>query len=68
MVLRGLIEHNLKMLSVANIREVVINISHHAKKIMDCLCNGERYGVTIYYSYEPNPLGTGGGIFKPYHY
>ncbi|WP_304985862.1 nucleotidyltransferase family protein [Coxiella-like endosymbiont] len=64
-----LIEHNLKMLSVANIHEVVINIFHHANKIMDCLGNGERYGVTIYYPYEPNPLGTGRGIFfKPYHY
>lgn len=61
----SLIEHNLIALYNAGVREVVINICHHAKQIMDRLGDGSRYGLTIEYSYEPGePLGTGGGIYR----
>ena len=60
-----LIEHNLCALKQAGIDEVVINVCYHAKKIIECVGDGRRYGLTIEYSYEQNtPLGTGGGIYQ----
>lgn len=61
---KTLIEYNLDLLNHAGIDDVVINVSHHAKQIMDFLGDGSRYGLTIQYSYEPEVLGTGGGIFQ----
>lgn len=61
----NLMEHNLKILRNIGVRGVVINISYHAKQIMDYLGDGKRYKVDIHYSYEKDqPLGTGGGIFQ----
>ena len=60
-----LIEYNLWALKAAGIREVVINVSYQAKKIMDWLGDGRRYGLVIDYSFEEGaPLGTGGGIYQ----
>ena len=62
---KALIEHNLEKLKQAGITEVVINVSYCAKQIIDRIGNGERFGIKITYSYEPDaPLGTGGGIFQ----
>lgn len=61
----SLIEHNLTQLSEAGIEDVVINVCHHARQIIDTLGDGKRYGVRICYSYEKDaPLGTGGGILQ----
>lgn len=61
----SLIEYNLMALHKAGIREVVINVCHHAKQIIDRLGDGSRYGLTIAYSYEKGEvLGTGGGIYQ----
>jgi MurNAc alpha-1-phosphate uridylyltransferase len=60
---RLLIERNFEILRKANIREVVINIWHHAEQIMETLGDGRRFGVNIIYSDErPEILGTAGGI------
>jgi MurNAc alpha-1-phosphate uridylyltransferase len=62
---KSLIEHNLLALYKAGIREVVINVCHHAKQIIDRLGDGSRYGMQLVYSYEAGePLGTGGGIYQ----
>ena len=58
-----LIEHHLEKLAAAGISEVVINTSHLAEQFPAALGDGERWGVSIRYSYEgPQPLETGGGI------
>ncbi len=60
---QNLIEHNVELLAKSGIRDIVINVCHHAEQIMDCLGDGRRYGVSIQYSHEKNhALGTGGGI------
>lgn len=61
---KPLIVHHLLNFAAAGITEVVINISHLAEKIQQSLGNGEQYGVTIQYSYEPIALETGGGIYQ----
>jgi MurNAc alpha-1-phosphate uridylyltransferase len=61
---RALIEHHLLALQSIGVVDIIINVSYHAKQLMEFLGDGEKYGVKITYSYEENgPYGTGGGIF-----
>lgn len=57
-----LIDRQLKYLASAGIKEVAINLHHLGDKIKGHVENGSRYGLKIYYSHEPEILGTGGGI------
>jgi MurNAc alpha-1-phosphate uridylyltransferase len=59
-----LIAHHLINLSAIGIKEIVINISYLAREIMEALQDGKKYGVSIHYSFEPEMLETGGGIFQ----
>jgi len=63
-----LIAHTVAFLRSNGVEEVVINLHHHAKKIMDALGNGERFGLKIIYSFEKTILGTGGGLKKAERY
>jgi MurNAc alpha-1-phosphate uridylyltransferase len=61
----ALIEHHLHALAAAGFGEVVINHSWLGEQIPAALGDGSRYGVAIQYSDEgPEPLETGGGIFR----
>lgn len=57
-----LIEYHLRQLAAADIREVVINVSHLAQQIVDFCGDGVRWGLHIVYSHEVEPLETAGGI------
>ena len=59
---KPLIEYHLEKLAQAGIKEVVINISHLAEQIQKKLGNGDRWGLTIHYSVEPEPFETAGGL------
>ncbi len=59
-----IIEHNLRWLAEYGIHDVLINLHHHPKKIMDALRDGSHLGIRIHYSLEPEILGTAGGIKK----
>lgn len=59
-----LLAHQLRWLSAAGIREVVINLHHLGQQIVDAFGDGHSYGVRITYSLEPELLETGGGIAK----
>ena len=62
---KRLIEYHLEALADAGFREVVINLAHLGEQIRDHLGDGERYGLSIAYSQEPEgALETGGGIFN----
>lgn len=62
---KPLIVYHLERLRDAGFTQIYINTSWLADKIQDRLGDGGRYGVRIHYSYEgPQPLETGGGIFK----
>lgn len=61
---RHLIEYSIDSMIEVGIREIVINVSWHADQIQTVLGHGEKYGVQFYYSYEPEALETGGGIFN----
>lgn len=62
---KPLIVHHLERLRDAGYTQIHINTSWLADKIQGALGDGGRYGVHIHYSYEgPEPLETGGGIFR----
>lgn len=59
---KPLIVWHLERLAGAGYREVVINVSHLAERIVEHLGDGSRFGLSIGYSREPEPLETAGGI------
>ncbi|TVT86737.1 N-acetylmuramate alpha-1-phosphate uridylyltransferase MurU [Pseudomonas sp. H3(2019)] len=59
-----LIEYQLRALAAAGFSEVVINHAWLGQQIEDYLGDGSRYGLSIQYSPEGEPLETGGGIFR----
>jgi len=62
-----LIVHHLNRLAAANIRDIVINVSHKADMIRDALGDGNQHGVNIQYSFEDEPLEAAGGICLALH-
>ena len=62
---KRLVEWHLEALARAGIREVVINLSHHAAQFPQALGDGSRWNLRIRYSEEgPEPLETGGGMLR----
>ncbi|MBB4818527.1 MurNAc alpha-1-phosphate uridylyltransferase [Pseudomonas alcaligenes] len=59
-----LIEFHIRALAAAGFRELVINHAWLGQQIEDHLGSGERFGVSIRYSPEGEPLETGGGIHR----
>jgi len=65
---RSLIEYSINALKTAGIHEIVINVSYRGEQIKTFLGNGEKWGVNIVYSEEPERLETGGGILQALPY
>jgi MurNAc alpha-1-phosphate uridylyltransferase len=62
---KPLIAYHLEALARAGVREVVINLAYRGSQIREALGDGSAHGVRIEYSDEgPEPIETGGGIFK----
>ncbi|NWD09553.1 N-acetylmuramate alpha-1-phosphate uridylyltransferase MurU [Pseudomonas gingeri] len=59
-----LIDYHLRALAAAGFQEIVINHAWLGQQIEDYLGDGSRYGLSIAYSPEGEPLETGGGIFR----
>jgi N-acetyl-alpha-D-muramate 1-phosphate uridylyltransferase len=59
---KPLIVWHLERLARAGCRHAVVNVSHLAERIIECIGDGSRYGIEIAYSREPQPLETAGGI------
>lgn len=59
-----LIEYHIRRLARAGFRDIVINYAWLGDQIEAYLGSGERFGVSIQYSAETEPLETAGGIRK----
>ena len=59
---KPLIGWHLHRLAAAGCREAVINVSHLAQQIVDYVADGQRFGLSVRYSREAEPLETAGGI------
>ena len=62
-----IIEHTITSLKLANITNIVINVSYLAKSIKNYLGDGLKLGVNIKYSEEKEGLETAGGIKNALH-
>ncbi|MBF2734798.1 MAG: NTP transferase domain-containing protein [Betaproteobacteria bacterium AqS2] len=59
---RSLLERLLRRLAAAGVRHCVINVHHHAAKVMDAIGDGSACGLHVSYSVEAELLGVGGGV------
>ena len=59
---RPILEHNVRLLARHGIHDIVINLHHHPEVVIDYFRDGAQFGVAISYSYEPELLGTAGGL------
>jgi MurNAc alpha-1-phosphate uridylyltransferase len=59
---KPLIAWHLERLAASGCREAVVNVSHLAAQILERIGDGARFGLTIAYSREAEPLETAGGI------
>lgn len=59
---KPLIQYHVERLVEAGVRDIVINTSWLGEQIESFLGDGSRFGVSISWSRETEPLETGGGI------
>jgi len=57
-----LIEHQIHRLVSAGIQEIIINTAYLGHMIQTQIGSGERFGISITFSTEPEPLETAGAI------
>ncbi|MEH6579601.1 MAG: nucleotidyltransferase family protein [Amphritea sp.] len=61
---KRLIEYHIERLVRAGFTELVINHAWLGEQIEQFIGDGSRYGATVHYSAETEPLETGGGIHR----
>jgi NDP-sugar pyrophosphorylase family protein len=59
---RPLLEYTLGYLVSHNVSRVAVNLHFLPEQITSYFGDGSRFGVDIYYSYEPQLLGTAGAV------
>jgi MurNAc alpha-1-phosphate uridylyltransferase len=59
---KPLLQYHLEALAGAGIREVIINLAYLGDKIRTFVGTGERFGLQVRYSEEPEPLETAGAL------
>jgi NDP-sugar pyrophosphorylase family protein len=59
---RPFLAHQLEWLARHGVREVVVCAGYGADEVERELGDGRRFGLTVEYSVEPEPLGTGGAL------
>ncbi|MDQ6960717.1 MAG: sugar phosphate nucleotidyltransferase [Mariprofundaceae bacterium] len=52
----------IRRLVSQGIRDIAINVHHHADQLIKVLGDGSRFGVRLYYSREEKLLDSGGGV------
>jgi NDP-sugar pyrophosphorylase family protein len=56
--------HLMRYLKAYGFDEIAINLHYLADDIVEALGDGSHFGVTLQYSYEPELLGSAGGLKK----
>lgn len=61
---RPILEHTIHLLRTHGIRNITVNLHHLPEVIKGYFGDGTDFGVQLHWSYEPEILGTAGGIKK----
>jgi MurNAc alpha-1-phosphate uridylyltransferase len=64
---KPLLQYHLEALAAVGVEEVIINLAYLGEKIRAFVGTGERFGLTIFYSNEPEPLETAGALLNALH-
>lgn len=59
---KPLLQYHLEALANAGVREVIINLAYLGEKIRAFVGTGERFGLSVSYSVESEPLETAGAL------
>lgn len=59
---KPIIDHQLSALAQAGFQEIVINLAHLGEQIRNHVQGGQKWGLKVTYTPEPQPLEWGGGI------
>ncbi|HOY24261.1 MAG TPA: nucleotidyltransferase family protein [Cellvibrio sp.] len=59
---KPLLQYHLEALAKIGVNEVIINLAYLGDKIRTFVGNGEKFGLTVSYSEEPEPLETAGAL------
>ena len=59
---KPLLEYAIELLKKHGIRQIAMNLHHHPEIITGHFARGEKWGVEILYSVEPELLGTAGAV------
>lgn len=57
-----LLENKIVSLKAAGVTDIIINVAYLGEQIQTFAGAGDKWGVNIQYSKEPQPLETGGGL------
>jgi MurNAc alpha-1-phosphate uridylyltransferase len=61
---KALIDYHLERLAPAGFTDVVINCAWLGEQIIQHVGDGSRFGLNVFFSPEPEPLETAGGIIR----
>jgi len=61
---KPLLQYHLEALAAGGIEQVVINLAYRGEQIREFVGDGQRFGLSVVYSCEPEPLETGGALLK----
>lgn len=61
---KPILEHQISCLTRNHLKDIVIIVGHLGQQIKDYFGDGSRFGCTISYYTETEPLGTAGALFK----
>jgi len=61
---KPIIVHQIEWLRSHGFNEIVVTVGWLKEKIIDELGSGSKFGVTIVYAVEEEPLGTGGALYN----
>src|SRR5690554_1322861 len=59
---KPLLQYHLESLASAGVTNVIINLAYLGEQIRAFVGDGDRFGLAVTYSPEPEPLETGGAI------
>ena len=59
---KPLLQYHLEALAQIGITHVIINLAYLGDKIREFVGDGSRFGITVIYSEEPEPLETAGAL------
>ena len=65
---KPIMEHTIDLLKMHGIKDIIISIGYLGDKIKEHFGDGKRFGVTITYVQEDQPLGTGGPLQLAKHF